>query len=415
MSISNEKTVFDSCVFECQSGFGINNFLEKMNIKNLCIRNCVSAYRSRLWSLGLCCCSVFVLSSCVETLDLPDIDFLKSNKSTHWEASASKSADPSPVRVVHKEVKSEVLLEEEGVWNLVEQSKSYDPAAAHMAARQKVDTSRRNNDTTLSAHFKPDAVSGKDGKLRVLRLDTGKQAYDIYKDIEVSESSFVKPASTVAGEEELRKITSVFGEQGTVALHNVVPPRKPVRAQEGRDISDVVQASVHDVVSPPELPKSKRPSESADRVSSAGSAAAAFLADGVPLPRRKPSASSGFGVIEKGSLSAGTSVINAIRAGVHDGDVRLVIETKNATRYKVAVDHLRNVLRVRLDGAELNIEPQGTLSKSNALFGTYIAKKRSDGSVLLEVRLKKKSQITDTMILRPSVSTNHRIVIDMKK
>ena len=120
-------------------------------------------------------------------------------------------------------------------------------------------------------------------------------------------------------------------------------------------------------------------------------------------------------MIEKGSLSAGTSVINAIRAGVHDGDVRLVIETKNATRYKVAVDHLRNVLRVRLYGAELNIEPQGTLSKSNALFGTYIAKKRSDGSVLLEVRLKKKSQITDTMILRPSVSTNHRIVIDMKK
>jgi hypothetical protein len=417
MSIANDKTVFDSRVFECQSDFGINNFLGKMSIKNLCIRNCVSAYRSRLSSFGLCCCSVLVLSSCVETLDLPDIDFLNSNKSTHWEASASSTADRlSPVRVMHKNVKSEVLLEEEGVWNLVEQSKSYDPAAAHMAARQKVDTSRRNNDTTLSAHFKPDAVSGKDGKLRVLRLDTGKQADDVYKDIEVSESSFVKPASTVAGDEELKEIASVFGQHGSVVLHNVVPPRKPVRAQEGRDINDVVQASVRDVVSPPELPKGKRGAENASQASTGVSnAGVSLLDDGVPLPERKPAVPSGFGVIEKGSISAGTSVVSAIRAGVHDGDVRLVIETKKAPRYKVAIDHLRNVLRVRLDGAELNVEPQGTLSKSNALFGTYIAKKRSDGSVLLEVRLKKKSQITDTMILRPSVSANHRIVIDMKK
>ncbi len=395
--------------------------------------NCVSAFFSKVTTVFLCVTSALVLSSCVETLDFPSID-LSGKSSKGWETGevigSSDVRDKKVVgRVVHKNIKSESLLHEEGVWNLVEQSKSYDPAQAHLEARQKVDTSRRRNDTTLAAHFEPDAKSGKDGKLRVLRVDAGKSSFDIYKDIEIAESSFVKPSNTVAGAEHLQKITSVFGKQKPLLKHDVVPSRKPAQGRGGRDIEDVVRSSLSEafeavgvgVVRPPALPARKKPRKVVQQVGIAAQSPVEVErvagVDGAPIPKSKPAVSSSVKskVIQNGDLPSGVSIVNDLRAAVHNGKFRLVIETKNATRYKVVVDHIRRVLRVKLDSARLKMSPQGSLSKANALFGTYIAREKSDGSVLLEVRMKKESQILDTMILRPNLSSNHRIVIDMKK
>ena len=414
MSGVRKKREFDSVLSECQSSTHIYGLLKDMNISKLRASNCVSALSAKVLTLGVCCCSMLVLTSCVETFDMQSGGLFGSSVETqnpHWDSGSPPplvAKDGTPIRVVHKRVKSEALLKEEGVWNLVEQSQSYDPAKAHMAARQKVDTSRRSNDKTLAAHFEPDAKSGQDGKIRLLRLDTGKASYDIYEDIAVSESSFVKPANTVAGAEQLEEITSVFGVQKPILEHDIIPPRKPVSEQ-----AIAVPQALADAVLPPALPERK---VGAPKVVEISAEARSVSVQAVPMPGHKPaSLRAKTKVIENGDLPPETSVVNKVRAAVHNGRARLVIETKNATRYKVAVDHLRNVLRVKLDRAQLNIDPQGSLSSYAALFGTYVAREKDDGSVLLEVRLKNKSQIIDTVILRPNKSSNHRIVIDMQK
>ncbi|MGH1457165.1 MAG: hypothetical protein ACRBDI_10320 [Alphaproteobacteria bacterium] len=400
-----------------------------MCIHKIALRNCISGVFSKKLFLGVCGGSLLFLSSCVETFEFPNMDVFKpvSQENSEWNSSvppdlsedkikASKEygRDVPDGKIIYKKIKSEKLLQEEGVWNLVEQSKSYDPAQAHLEARQNVDIKRRQYDDKLAAHFKPDAKSGQDGKLRVLRLDSGKGGYhDIYKDVEVAESSVVKPSNTVVGHEVLEKITSIFGEQMPLLEHDIVPLRKPLRqSEESKDSAfNGAGVDVSGVVKPPALPdwKKKRQLVVTGEQSEG---------DSVPVPPIKPVASKRSDknpVIENGVLPDGFSIVNGIRAAVHDGKVRLVVEVKNATRYKTAVDHLRNVLRIKLDKARWNINPQGSLSKSNGLFGSYVAKEQSDGSVMLEIRLKRKAQIVDTMILRPNVSPHHRIVIDLKK
>lgn len=384
--------------------------------------------------------SVFALTSCVETFDLSEM-VQQGQSRDAWQQAPDETARSSqpvsvsdkkpdaPKPVVYKKIKSEKLLKEEGQWNLVEQSKSYDPAKAHMEARKNVNTSRRRNDKKLAAHFEPDAQSGRDGKTRVLRLDTGrgKGSYDIYGDVEVAGRSVVQPSRTVSGGGALQRIKSLFGGEDVDVQHNVIPKRKPVRGgvepEKGDERVDVVSiAEDSAIIRPPALPARKSPRNKV-KVSASDVAvvdAAGAEAEGVPVPKRKPRgsgrASAHSPVIQKGVMpSSALSVVNGVRAGVHNGRVRLVIEVKNSTRYKVAVDHLRKVLRVKLDKARWNINPQDSLAGANPLLGTYVARENKDGSVLFEVRLKGKSSILDTMILPPNKSPHHRIVIDLEK
>lgn len=69
-----------------------------------------------------------------------------------------------------KTVHSEDLLEANGKWSVVEKG-GYDPEAAHMQARKSVNIKRRSKDSSLSAHFEPDAKSGEDGKVRLLEVE----------------------------------------------------------------------------------------------------------------------------------------------------------------------------------------------------------------------------------------------------
>lgn len=398
------------------------------------VSNCVSALFMRKEKIPLLFFCVVLLSSCVETLDL-------SSPSSGWGGGSSSSASArdgrSIGRVVHVDIAAETLLEEDGVWNLVEQSKSYDPAQAHLEARKRVDTKRRATDKSLSAHFQPDAKSGQDGKIRLLRLDTGDDGYDIYKDIEIAESTLIKPANAVAGSEQLKQITDVFGVAGGLKVkHQVVPARKPLlkdtiakqaleRDVKGAKAHRAAAKSIMGVIVPPALPLRKRAvqassSVGAQKTSNVTAVAYDLIPRDIIVPSRKPvpravaAVQSSSAVENGGALAHGQlSYVNKLRAGIYKGKARLVIETKNATRYKAAVDHLRKVLRVKLEQARLNVKGKGSLAHANALFGTYIASEKADGSVYIEVRLKNKSQIVDTMILRPNVSANHRIVIDL--
>ncbi len=410
--------------------------------------------------LTLCACSVFVLSSCVETFDFPELGVLKpaTQGNSDWNSSvppdlsedkfsSSQGGQEKTVkRIVYKKVKSETLLREEGVWNLIEQSKSYDPAKAHMEARNKVNVKRRKNDSKLAAHFKPDAKSGQDGKIRVLRLDSGKGGYDdVYKDVEVAESRVVRPSNSVAGKDVLGKIASVFGgdkagaeqavaEKTDVVRHNIIPARKPARRHDVATVAGngaAVSAGSTKVaggVLPPAMPARKlkagrsvsaADSDSADAVVSKLKAVvktAAAQAQGVPEPKVKPKRVSSASRVKAGGQSGGrASVVSGLRAAVHQGKVRVVVDIHNETQYKTAVDRLRNVLRVKFINARLDMAPQGSLSRYSSLLGTYVVKEQSDGSVLLEVRLKGESEVVDTMVLRSDASSKHRIVIDLKK
>ena len=161
-----EKREFDSVLSQCQSSTHIYGLLKDMNVSKLRAGNCVSVLSAKVLTLGICCCSMLVLTSCVETFDMQSGGLFGSSaesQNPHWDSGSPPplvAKDGTPIRVVHKRVKSEALLKEEGVWNLVEQSQSYDPAKAHMAARQKVDTSRRSNDKTLAAHFEDQGGEG---------------------------------------------------------------------------------------------------------------------------------------------------------------------------------------------------------------------------------------------------------------
>ena len=131
----------------------------------------------------------------------------------------------------------------------------------------------------------------------------------------------------------------------------------------------------------------------------------------VPIPVVKPKR--GRVVLEHGSASAGRVFVKNLRSGVHPDKTRIVIEVSNITEYKVTVDGLRNVLRVKLANTRWDISAQDKL-KGSPLLGTYIAREQKNGSVLLEVRLKAKVKIVGTMVLRPNTSSAHRIVIDLK-
>ncbi len=353
----------------------------------------------RALSLLLCAVSVCTLAACVETA-FSDLNFI-----TPAAGDADLSAYPptSTTTSVKKRyrINSEKLLEADGNWNLVEQGREYDPAQANLAARKKVDVHRKNKMNELSPHFKPDALSNQDVKMRVLRLEkNGAPSNDDYDAYEVAETTFVKPSQTVVGQDMIDKITSMFDDAGSI----VTPPPLPQR----RRIMTAGLANLHpSAITPPQKPMNNM------------SAALDEVLESIPVPTLKPVLAQPKlksivnGAPPQGALAKSTARATAIRAGKHPGKTRMVIEVSDITRYKVAIDHIRNVLRIKMEDTNWAMEPQGTLGGS-PLLGSYTARPQNDGSVLLEIRLKAKSEILDTMLLRPNTSSLHRVVIDLK-
>ncbi len=433
-----------------------------------------------------------VLTACVETGSLSELSIFKQQPAyqsdgTYNNRGSQKNAKLLPL----KKVKSEALLNAEGQWNVIEQSRTYDYARAHMLAREGVNTKSFKKKKELAAHFEPNAKSGRDGKLRVLRIEGGNLddrdmfAYDVAADSSVA---VVKPARIVSetytkpeGKGVMGALSSIFsgGDRdaspktyeepsnkilSSSASFVVIPARKPNRSIK------VARATSHKplghkivkgaVTYPPRLPlrrvsnqkvsikapspvlvepsskptinintKSKANTKSQLQISPSKTVKDSRLVKMrgvmVPVPGTKPRSSAKSvrtfvapqkqktKVVQKGVVSDKPISVVKLRAGAHSSKTRLVIEISDTTRYKAAVDGLRNVLQVKIDNAKWGIANQASFG-NNALLGTYIARENKDGSATLEVRLKKPSKILESLILRPNKSSAHRIVIDLK-
>ncbi len=304
--------------------------------------------------------------------------------------------DVGQVKKPIKTIDVEQLLGVEGHWNLVEQSKSYDPAEAHLQARKKVNVNRRGKKSDLSAHFKPDAKSGQDGKLRVLRLEPQKGGFaDTTPNYKVAGSSITKPNSMVADKKLLKVISAFLSSDesrgdGFVNGAIIIPPSLPNR-KKSKDLL----APISDIV----IPKIK-PIRGSLVTPEEGNIS------GIIIPKIKPNINPNINPNIK-------SRVIKLRTGLYSGNVRIVIEVSHTTKYKVAIDGLRNVFRVKMENTNWDIAPQGSLRGSD-LLGTYIARDQKDGFVLLEMRLKGKAEIVKTMVLRPSAGFGYRLVIDLK-
>lgn len=372
------------------------------------------------------------LSACVEGVDLPKFFTSAQEAGELAQADVQDVVEPKTEAVredkpsrqyVRKptDVDSRSLLEAKGNWNLVEQGGAMDPTQAHMKAREAVNVRRRGAKKELSAHFQPDAKSGEDGKMRVLRMerDGRSKDSDITSIGDLAESSVSKPSHTVAESDLMKKIKSLFGEEdaggksinevskaGLIeveessrvsgALGIVTPGRKPNR------ISSIKVASIKEdayvsgkVVVPPALPARKK-------------AGTGYIAG-----NKEKAVVSAAELVKSPANNLGRVNAVKVRSGKHQGKTRLVIEVNKPTEYKVAIDHVRNTLRVKLENTHWAMSPQDRFANST-LLGTYIAREQSDGSVIFEVRLKKRSKIIDTMLLRPNLSSQHRLVIDLK-
>ncbi len=383
----------------------------------------------RLLCVVVLCTVCFSLSACVEGVDLPKL--FTSLKDVGF---ASKD-DVSEMGGKLAKVDSETLLAAKGNWNIVEQGRVIDPTLANELAREKVNIKRRKIKKELSAHFKPNAKSGEDGKMRVLRLECDGSPKGVgASEYALTESSVTKPSHTIVEGDLLKKIIALFGEndagsksisrslkdkvggeeeQESVSIVGgvVIPRHKPDRRSLAAASVAIGQKGhvLYGVVVPPPLPERK--------ISDIGSAVLGRVKNAdnsvVVRPRVKPVRYMGKRKSTATAKMRVRSDVIKIRSGKHKTKTRLLIEVSRPTKYKVAIDHVRGVLRVKLEDAHWTLPVQDRFSESK-LLGTYIAREQSDGSVIFEVRLAKQSKIIDTMLLRPSLSSEHCIVIDLK-
>ncbi len=359
------------------------------------------------------CIFALSLSACVaDDFSFPNLDFQPQYSTVSSGGSGSEEGgQPNPRR----HIPSEDLLESGDALKLVEQGREYDPARAHLEARKKVNTKRRRTDKELAAHFKPDAKSGRDETFRVLRIQ-GSSSKDRYKNVEVSGHAVSTPKGKISEKGGFSNRLSRLFDTNDAGGDVIVPRKKPVvpvRYRRNDSSLAAVAAEIStadDVVVPPSLPERKRVRSVVAPISDKSD---------VIVPRRKPVVRSSKGsqssvhVIERGTQSDKHASVLHVRSGVHSGKSRFVMELDNPTRYKIAIDPLRNVLRIKLEHSYLRVEPNGVLT-GTPLLGSYVARAQQDGSVLIEVRLKKKSKILETMQLRPNDVARHRIVIDLQ-
>ncbi len=372
----------------------------------------------------VCLC---LLTSCTETSSLPQFVTRALNASglsgdENLEVSAQRSLSPENFNNAKIEVvETEELLSADGNWNVVEQGRSMDPAKAHLAARNRVNTKRRKTMDDLTAHFEPDAKSGQDSTLRILRIEAATEDAPEFE----TDSVVLAQAKPVSIEDfgkkknAFRGLTSLFGGKAELPL-----PKRKLRSEPElileRQGESVLKPSI---IIPPALPNFRKPPRNLVETEK-----------DMVVPKRKPLMGDltkiGRAQQVNSSLKPTAQVVESsintdqqqgvrkisrvikMRSGRHPGRTRLVLEVSEITKYKVAIDSIRNVLRIKMYSTDWNIKQQGSLSGSK-LLGTYIAREQKDGSIILEVRLAEKTKILGTMILPPKHSAKHRVVIDL--
>jgi hypothetical protein len=294
---------------------------------------------------------------------------------------------------------------------------------------------------------------------------------------EVAETSIAKPSQKVVGAEVVNEIRAAFAQANaqvsTQTTNTIEEPQsvsgvpipgvKPQRAGISAEVAAAETASASGLVKPPSVPASKqkgqksssselvetdfvlnvpdhenskkRKAPSAQTAKSNDSEGGFFsrlkkslkvdeekqeqpatLVKGQPpaIPVAAVEQGTANEVIISGQETKGADAkLIGFRSAIHEGRTRIAMDVSTSVRYKVAVDHIRNVLRVKLEKTRWTEPPTGTM-RASSLLGTYVTKPQPDGSVILEIRLKNKAKIADTMILKPGVTSNHRIVIDLE-
>ncbi len=330
-----------------------------------------SGFNTKKMALTSLLLPVMFLSSCVETTAFTKFfeQDIASNKAQ------GQVDNPVPKS---KNIGAEKLLNEDGGWSIIEQGREMDPAKAHLIARERVNIARRKNKAELAANFKPDAPSGEDGKVRVLSIEASESNLPDKK--VVASSTVVEPSKKVTAKNMIKKISSLF----------------------------MVNDKAEDIIEPPIITPLKKPVQEV-----ISSVEADVIDSDVIVPSKKPvragAKNSPSDVSKKSGKSA--SVIK-MRSATHSDVIRVVIEVTDITKYKVTIDPLRNVLRLKMDNTSWDIGDQGNIKNSD-LLGSYVVRKQKDGASLLEIRLKKKAKISDTVVLRPNSTSKHRIVIDL--
>ncbi len=399
----------------------------------------------------------FMLGACVESFNFPTINSPQIFSTPRAAAVAAKAEDTTTIvaqaddelvsivvngvpipgekpkravlmpRLVHKsDVKTEDLLDAGESFGVVEQNKSYDPAQAHLDARSKVNTKRRSKDEKLAAHFEPNAVSGQDGKMRVLKIEQQNTSQSFTENRTKSYGStsqngvFNKVSSLFLGEDEeassvepkagmpsvipppdlpSRKITiaplasdevaiSEPYEEASFSNNVVIPKRKPIV------LSHAAKASVYNAVAP--------------RYGQVRKTQTVYSSDvGSDLKTKRI-------VYNYEGPSGIKSSVSGLRGGTHPDKTRVVIDVTKPTSYKAVVDPLRNVLKVKIENVHWHIAEKGKMEGS-ALLGTYITRQEGADDILLEIRLKNKAELVYTDILEPNFTSKYRIVMDLAK
>lgn len=360
--------------------------------------------------------AIFLLSACENIPDFPDFvqDFRTITQDDNEKHNDIFDGSPEDFdNAVVEIVASEDLLGADGNWNVVEQGRSLDPAKAHLAARNRVNTKRRKRMEDLTAHFEPDAKSGQDGTLRIIKIE----ATEEIPEFEVASNTSPEPENIEESYEDFNRGQSSFlGLRSLFKRVNEIPTpdKKPLKNNSEPELALLsLRQKTEGVITPPQLPQFRKPPKALSQKAS------------VVIPGRKPDLRKSAEVLKSQKVTkvhvskkqaqlnkSKTSKAIKIRSGRHPGRTRLVLEVTKLTKYKVAIDSIRNVLRIKMDRTDWDMKPQSVL-KGSRLFGTYIARDLKDGSVLFEVRLSKKTKILDTLILPPNKDAKHRIVIDL--
>lgn len=198
------------------------------------------------WRLTGACLTlpcVFLLGACVENSAFSDLSFMNTAANGHQVGSSDYQGKGESGQVYQaKPIASEKLLVATGPLNVKEQSRAYDPAQAHLQARQKVNKNDFKKHNELSPHFKPDAQSGMDGVMRVLKV-TGDTSFLDEENAEYAQvhNSVTKPSQTVAEVKGhaaqastsggfMQKLGALFSEkpQPVSADSNVIAADEPV-------------------------------------------------------------------------------------------------------------------------------------------------------------------------------------------
>lgn len=357
--------------------------------------------------------AVVLLSSCMSLTAC-----MESIKTPEWLEAPSifyDDADKYDKEVSGEDISSEELLDAEGEWAIVDKSVGYDPSQAHLKARGNVDPRRRKKMKELSAHFEPDAKSGKDHNDRVLLVDAGKKANKedddgFFGDIKSLFSGSDSSDSNVPIP-KIKPVTQASSGKSGIITPPPLPARKynfsVVTPQAPRETSidtTVLNAVVSD--------KPAREEINWNAVQEKPATALIIKPKSKPLITKSPLPQSPTPQMK---ASSETKTIFNIRNGRHPGRTRLVLDISDYAEFKTKIDSIRNVLRIRIANADWDAEQQGKFI-NNSLLGSYIARKDdSDNSVLLEVRLRRSSRILEAAILPPSTTKYYRIMIDLEE